>query len=126
MTKPVTAAAMMALVEDGAVGLDQPIAEFLPERSPRLACSYASTARQSLLNARGCQSRSATSSPTSGLSESFNRGLEPTAELYHRMGLRAGSWDPELHINSLADFHSVSPKSRSRFILASAGSTAAH
>lgn len=104
MTKPVTAAAMMALVEDGAVGLDQPIAEFLPEFSaPRVFVRFDGETVVTEPARRPITIRHLLTH-TSGLSESFNRGLEPTAELYHRMGLRAGSWDPELHINSLADF----------------------
>ena len=104
MTKPVTAAAMMALVEEGAVRLDQPIADFLPEFSaPRVFVRFdGETAITE--PARRPITVHHLLTHTSGLSESFNRGLEPTAELYHRIGLRAGNWDPALRINSLSEF----------------------
>jgi CubicO group peptidase (beta-lactamase class C family) len=41
MTKPITAVAAMTLVEEGALGLDDPVADYLPEFShPRVATSH--------------------------------------------------------------------------------------
>lgn len=104
MTKPITAAAMMAVIEDGAARLDQPIADFVPEfAAPRVFVRFEGEHAITEPARRPITIRHLLTH-TSGLSESFNRGLEPTAEIYHRIGLRAGNWDPALGIRTLADF----------------------
>ncbi len=104
MTKPITAAAMMAVVEDDDARLDQPIADFLPEFvSPRVFVRFEGESVITEPARRPITIRHLLTH-TSGLSESFNRGFEPTAEIYHRIGLRAGNWDPVLGIRTLSDF----------------------
>jgi CubicO group peptidase (beta-lactamase class C family) len=101
MTKPVTAAAMMTLVESGAVGLDQPVADFLPEsRTPRVFVRFDGDEVVTEPARRPITIRHLLTH-TSGMSESFNKGLEPTALLYERAGLRTGRWYDTLDIRTL-------------------------
>ena len=107
MTKPVTAAAAMALVEKGRLRLDQPIADFLPEfAAPRVFVSFDGDQAITEPVKRPITVRHLLTH-TSGLSESFNKGLEPTAAIYERIGLKAGQFDPGLNIATLDDYAKV-------------------
>lgn len=104
MTKPITTVAMMTLVEKGKVRLDQPIADFLPEfTQPRVFVRFdgdnvITEPARTPITVRHLLTH------TAGLSESFNDGLEPTAQLYKRAGMIAGQWYRLGTIHSLAEF----------------------
>lgn len=107
MSKPITATAVMCLVEDGKLALDQPIADFLPEFArPRVFVRFEGEEAITEPAARPITVRHLLTH-TSGLSESFNTGLEPTADIYRRMGLDAGQFRPSLGITSLARYSEV-------------------
>ncbi|WP_342248994.1 serine hydrolase domain-containing protein [Sphingomonas sp. OTU376] len=107
MTKPITAACMMTLVEDGKVRLDQPIREFLPEWSePQVLVRFDGDKPVTEPAKRPITVRHLLTH-TSGLSESFNKGFDPSAELYHRIGLVAGQFRPSLGITSLKRYSEV-------------------
>lgn len=107
MTKPVTAVAAMTLVESGRLRLDQPIAEFLPEfANPRVFVRFDGDEAITEAADRPITVRHLLTH-TSGLSESFNKGLEPTAKIYERIGLKAGQFDPKLGIASLDEYARV-------------------
>ncbi|MFZ5748448.1 MAG: serine hydrolase domain-containing protein [Pseudomonadota bacterium] len=107
MTKPITAACMMTLVEDGKVALDQPIRDFLPEWSePQVFVRFDGDTPVTERARRPITVRHLVTH-TSGLSESFNKGFEPTADLYHRIGLIAGQFRPSLGITSLKRYSEV-------------------
>lgn len=107
MTKPITAACMMTLVEDGKVALDQPIRDFLPEWSdPQVLVRFDGDKPVTEPAKRPITVRHLLTH-TSGLSESFNKGFEPSAELYHRIGLIAGQFSPSLGITSLKRYSEV-------------------
>lgn len=104
MTKPITTVAMLTLVERGAVKLDQPVADFLPEfAQPRVFVRFDGDAVVTE-PARTAVTVRHLLTHTSGLSESFNDGLEPTAKLYKQAGLIAGQWYRSGSIKTLADF----------------------
>jgi CubicO group peptidase (beta-lactamase class C family) len=104
MTKPITAVAMMSLVEKGTVRLDQPIADFLPEfSSPRVFVRFEGDSVVTEPAARPITIRHLLTH-TAGLSESFNDGIEPTARLYKQAGLIAGQWYRSGNIKALSDF----------------------
>lgn len=110
MTKPVTASAMMTLVERGKVRLDQPISDFLPEfADPRVFVRFENGQPVTEPAKRPILIRHLLTH-TSGLSESFNKGIEPTADLYQAIGLDAGQFSPALGIRSLADYTKVVAK----------------
>ncbi|MCW3834531.1 serine hydrolase domain-containing protein [Sphingomonas canadensis] len=107
MTKPVTAACMMTLVEDGKVALDQPVRELLPEWSdPQVLVRFDGDKPVTEPAKRPITVRHLLTH-TSGLSESFNKGFEPSADLYHRIGLIAGQFRPALGITSLKRYSEV-------------------
>lgn len=107
MTKPVTAAAAMSLLEKGRLHLDQPIADFLPEfANPRVFVRFDGEEAITEPAKRPITVRHLLTH-TSGLSESFNKGLEPTAAIYERIGLKAGQFDPGLNIATLDDYAKV-------------------
>jgi CubicO group peptidase (beta-lactamase class C family) len=90
MSKPVTGIAFMKLVEDGVLGLDQPIADVLPEFSEPVVWSNGdvSDVRPAASPILMCHLMT----HTSGLSYAIN-GQQPSAALYTRYGLTAGSRD---------------------------------
>jgi len=97
MTKPITAAAVMMLVDDGKVRLDEPVETYLPEFHADTVYSpdgpipaHPMTVAQLI-------------SHTSGLSYSF-QPTSPVAAQYTAAGLTGGAWfhDPGMH--GLADF----------------------
>lgn len=107
MTKPITASAMMTLIERGTVQLDQPVAEFLPEfANPRVFVRFEDGEPVTEPAKRPILIRHLLTH-TSGLSESFNKGFEPTADIYQAIGLNAGQFRPTLGIKSLADYTKV-------------------
>lgn len=80
MTKPVTAVAALMLVEQGKLGLDDPITKYLPEYKFKLASGKDATitVRQLLTH-------------TAGLSYRF---VEPPASAYHKAEVPEGLADP--------------------------------
>lgn len=107
MTKPITAVAAMTLVEKRLLRLDQPIAEFLPEfANPRVFIRFDGDEAITESAERPITIRHLLTH-TSGLSESFNKGIEPTATIYERIGLKAGQFDPKLNIATLDDYAKV-------------------
>lgn len=102
MTKPLTAVVVMQLVERGKLSLDQPIADFLPEfAAPRVFVRFdgetpVTEAAQRPITVRHLLTH------TSGLSHSFNDGIEPTGALYKRAGLVAGHECADGTVDSLA------------------------
>ena len=59
VTKPMGGVLTMALVDDGVLGLDDPVARWLPEREPR-ACSSPPTSRSTTRRTPSVRSPSAT------------------------------------------------------------------
>lgn len=107
MTKPITASCMMTLVEDRKVSLDQPIRDFLPEWSdPQVLIGFDGEKPVTEPARRPITVRHLLTH-TSGLSESFNKGLEPSADIYQRIGLIAGQFRPSLGITSLRRYSEV-------------------
>lgn len=80
MTKPIVSAAALALVDQGALRLDDPVTRWLPEFRPRLAGG-----RQPVITVRHLITH------TSGLSYSF---LEPAGGPYHEAGVSDGLAEP--------------------------------
>lgn len=82
MTKPVVATAALALVEAGVIGLDDPVAKFIPEFRPKLAdgSEPVMTVRQLLTH-------------TAGLSYGFRQTAYGP---YHRAGISDGLDQPGL------------------------------
>ncbi|WP_256754475.1 serine hydrolase [Mesorhizobium sp. Mes31] len=82
VTKPVVATAALALVEAGVIGLDDPVAKFIPEFRPRLAdgSEPVMTIRQLLTH-------------TAGLSYGFRQTSDGP---YHRAGISDGLDQPGL------------------------------
>lgn len=82
VTKPVVATAALALVEAGVIGLDDPVAKFIPEFRPRLAdgSEPVMTIRQLLTH-------------TAGLSYGFRQTADGP---YHRAGISDGLDQPGL------------------------------
>lgn len=87
MSKPITGAAFMRLVQDGVLSLDQPIADILPEFSnPKVMIDGDVTKTRP---AAGPILMRHLITHTSGLSYAISRG--PLAEAYNRYGLTPGS-----------------------------------
>jgi len=101
MTKPVTAAAVMILLDDGKLSLSDPVTRFLPEfenlrvyvgeEDGEMRTEPAQTMRILDLLAH-----------TSGISNSWNPG--PIAPLYRRLGLNAGKFIHDPEMKGLSDF----------------------
>jgi len=100
MTKPVTAAAVMALVDDGKLKLDDPVEKFVPEfenltvyvgeEDGEIRTEPAQTMR--IINLL---------THTSGISNSWTPG--PIAPIYRELGLISGKFIHDPNINGLAD-----------------------
>lgn len=101
MTKPVTAAAVMILVDDGKLSLSDPVTRFLPEfetlavyageENGEIRTEPAQTMRIVDLLAH-----------TSGISNSWNPG--PIAPIYRKLGLNAGKFIHDPDMKGLPDF----------------------
>ena len=76
LTKPIVSAATMALVEDGVIGIDDPVTRYLPDFRPKLpdGTEPVITIRHLLTH-------------TSGLTYDF---LEPAESAYHQAGISNG------------------------------------
>ena len=82
VTKPIVTAAAMSLIEDGALGLEDPVTRWLPDFKPRLPNGDVPpiTVRQLLTH-------------TAGLSY---RGFEPPESVYHTLNISDGLDQPGL------------------------------
>ena len=93
MTKPVTAAAVMLLVEDGKLSLDDPVAAYIPEFSD-LAVFVAQEGEKTITEPAGVMRVVHLLTHTSGLANSWNPG--PVSALYRKAGLISAqyAYDP--------------------------------
>lgn len=84
VTKPIVTAAAMSLIEDGALGLEDPVTRWLPDFKPRLSNGIVPriTVRQLLTH-------------TAGLSY---RGFEPPESAYHTLNVSDGLDQPGLSL----------------------------
>lgn len=97
MTKPITAAAVMMLVDDGKVSLDEPVETYLPEFRANTVYSPDGPVPARPMTVAQLISH------TSGLSYSF-QPTSPVAAQYTAAGLAGGAWFHDPRIHGLSDF----------------------
>ena len=103
MTKPVTAVATMMLIEEGLVGLDDPVAEYLPELAEVKVATHPPGETPTLDNMELVAPRTTMTvrhllNHTSGFVYGFfTRGPVPTAYM------ESGLWNPELTLDEFVE-----------------------
>lgn len=97
MTKPITAAAVMMLVDDGKVSLDEPVETYLPEFHANTVYGPDGPVPARPMTVAQLISH------TSGLSYSF-QPTSPVAAQYTAAGLAGGAWFHDPRIHGLSDF----------------------
>ncbi|MEE2692588.1 MAG: serine hydrolase domain-containing protein [Pseudomonadota bacterium] len=100
MTKPVTAAAIMALVDDGKLSLSDPVERFVPEFK-NLAVYVGEENGKALTEPAATMHIGDLLTHTSGISNSWNPG--PIAPIYRKLGLNAGQFIHDPDIKGLPD-----------------------
>lgn len=100
MSKPVTAAAIMILVDDGKLALTDPVARYVPEFA-NLAVYVGEEKGEIHTEPAKLMRVVDLLTHTSGISNSWNEG--PVAPIYRSLGLHSGRLLHDPHINGLPD-----------------------
>jgi CubicO group peptidase (beta-lactamase class C family) len=102
MTKPITSAAVMLLVEEGRIGLRDPLSKFIPEfRGARVAVKSQGEGEADVQPARREITVRDLLTHTSGLTYTF-LGREPFADLYRKAGVTDGLVETEITVEENA------------------------
>lgn len=102
MTKPISAAAVMAAVEDGKFRLGDPVAKYLPEFAHLRVYAGDKHGQIRTVPVTRTMTIAELLEHTSGLTASFQ--FDPVAKLYKQAGLDAGLWFLTGAIPTLTDF----------------------
>lgn len=102
MTKPVAAAAVALLAEDGRLDLDAPLAERLPELAELQVLRAPESAANDTRPARSAPTARHLLTHTAGFTNNWNR--DSAAAVYTRLGLIGGAWFRGRDVRGLGDF----------------------